>query len=106
MRLNAHMAKFPHAIFPYILVMVRRCPQYGLIAVGIGTGLQEVPGASRCVTRNFNDGIEHIVNGKRNTLARTAEELANSFTPLTAAEHPTIPYGIGSEQLRQCIGSV
>src|SRR6266567_4308615 len=83
---------------PYILVIVRCCPQHRLIAVGIGTGLQEVPGASRCVTRDVDDGIEHIVDGKRNALARTAEELANSFTPLTAAEHPTIPYGIGSEQ--------
>ena len=86
--------------------MVRCGPQHRLIAVGIGTGLQEVPGAGRRVTHDVDDGVEHMVDGKRNTLARTAEELANGFTPLTAAEHPTIPHGIGREQLRQCIGII
>src|SRR5712691_12424700 len=106
MRLNAHLVKLPHAVLPYIAVVVGRCPQHGLIPIGVGTGLQEVPGAGRRITSNLDDGAENVVDGKRDALARTAEELANSLSPFAAAEHPPIPDGIGREQLRQRLGII
>jgi hypothetical protein len=46
------------------------------------------------------------VDGKRDALARPAEELANGFPALVAAEHPSIPDGVGRKQAGQRIGIV
>src|SRR5262249_5487993 len=89
-----------------VLVVVRRCPPYCLVAIGVGARLQEVPGASRGVASNLNNGTENIVDGKRDALTRTAEELPNGLAPLTTTEYAAIPDSIRREQRRQGIGII
>src|SRR5262245_8018919 len=100
MRLNAHMVKLPHAVLPHIMVIVCRRPQHCLITIGVSTGLQEVPGTSRRIPGDLDDGAENIVDGKRDALARTAEELANSLSAFTPADHRPVPDGVSREQRR------
>src|SRR5262249_7823805 len=106
MRHNTYVLEFPYPVVADILVVIRRRAPYCLVAIAVGAGLQEVPGTGRCIAIDRNNGTEDIVDSERDALTRTAKELANSLSPLTATEYPTIPDRISSEQRGQGIGII
>ncbi len=63
------MLKLPHAVVPYVLIIVRCCPPDGLVPIRVGTGLEQIPGASGCITVHCDNRAENMMDGKRDTLA-------------------------------------
>src|SRR5712691_11167281 len=106
MRHNPHVVKLPDPLVPDIPVMIRRGSPYRLVAIGIGAGLQEIPGATCRVTVDLDDGTENMVESKGDALTRTPEELPNGLASLVTTEHPAIPDRINGEEVGQGIGII
>ena len=93
------MLKHPLPIYPYVLLVVAGRSPNGLVAFGVSTGLEQVPGARGFVSVHLDHRVEHHMDGEGQPAGRVLEERTDGFPPVVAAALPPVPHCIFSEKL-------